>query len=628
MKKVQLLLVVLNSCFFFSATVLATDGFGQYTTGGAGGETHTVTTAADFKSYVETVGTPYIVQVQGAIDLNSVASGKVSIQSNKTIRGIGENPTIIGSLAFKKGSSNVIIERLNITCPTASYGEGDGISVKEDINNVFITKCTVHDCWDGLVDVTRRSDWVTISWCNFYFSVPDNNNHNRVTLIGSSDDPSPPDEGKFHITFHHNWYGQYCIQRIPSVRFGRAHIYNNYYSFSNNIYGVWSRIKAECLIENNYFQNVNNPYYNIDYYGDEIGKISASGNILDNCTGEVHDGTDTVFTPPYSYTLNDANYIPAIVQYGAGAGGKEGYPPHWYFTLYGDFDKSGLVDINDLETFVGYWLDTNDVDDVNDADHDGDGTVDGYEYALFARNYLYVPPDTTPPAVPTDLWAQAGDSVVSLDWDDNGESDLAGYNIYRSTTSGSSYAKLNGSLLADSNYVDNTVTNGTMYYYVATAVDTNDNESADSVEACAVPDANTSVIIQENATGFCDVDGAVESEYSEWTGSGYANTVNAAGNGVDWSINIPTAGTYTFKWRYANASGDRPAKLLINDSEEVSSISFPGTGAWGTWSEASAQVTLTTGIKDVRLEANTSGGLANIDYLMVTGADPQIAGCP
>ncbi len=95
--------------------------------------------------------------------------------------------------------------------------------------------------------------------------------------------------------------------------------------------------------------------------------------------------------------------------------------------------------------------------------------------------------DTEPPAAPTGLDATAGDGTVSLDWDDNGESDLEGYNVYRSTTSGSGYSQLNGPLLSTSDYTDNSVTNGTTYYYVVTAEDTSSNESGYSNEDSATP---------------------------------------------------------------------------------------------------------------------------------------------
>jgi GH35 family endo-1,4-beta-xylanase len=93
-----------------------------------------------------------------------------------------------------------------------------------------------------------------------------------------------------------------------------------------------------------------------------------------------------------------------------------------------------------------------------------------------------------PPAAPTGLAATAGNQTISLDWNDNTEPDLAGYNVYRSMTSGSGYSKLNVSLVSTSDYIDNTVTNGIPYYYVVTAVDSNDHESGYSSEDTATPD--------------------------------------------------------------------------------------------------------------------------------------------
>lgn len=99
------------------------------------------------------------------------------------------------------------------------------------------------------------------------------------------------------------------------------------------------------------------------------------------------------------------------------------------------------------------------------------------------------PGDTTPPAAPTNLSASAGDSTVSLDWDDNTEGDLDSYNVYRSTTQGSGYTSI-ATGVANSDYIDNTVTNGTTYYYVVTAVDTSSNESAYSNEASTTPEGD------------------------------------------------------------------------------------------------------------------------------------------
>jgi oligosaccharide reducing-end xylanase len=110
--------------------------------------------------------------------------------------------------------------------------------------------------------------------------------------------------------------------------------------------------------------------------------------------------------------------------------------------------------------------------------------VDSIKYVMFD-----VVPDggdvvlsKPPPAAPASLTATAGYATVVLNWNDNSESDLAGYNVYRSTTSGSGYSKLNSLLLSSSNYDDDSIPHDTTYYYVVTAVNTNSNESGYSNE--------------------------------------------------------------------------------------------------------------------------------------------------
>ena len=92
-----------------------------------------------------------------------------------------------------------------------------------------------------------------------------------------------------------------------------------------------------------------------------------------------------------------------------------------------------------------------------------------------------------PPVAPTGLGAVAGDGVVDLSWDANGEGDLAGYTIYRSTTgsidptNGTTYDFTDtvGTDPAPS-YSDTSVVNGTEYFYVVTATDDDPAESGPS----------------------------------------------------------------------------------------------------------------------------------------------------
>jgi len=60
---------------------------------------------------------------------------------------------------------------------------------------------------------------------------------------------------------------------------------------------------------------------------------------------------------------------------------------------------------------------------------------------------------------------------------------VSGYNVYRSTVSGSGYAKINAGLVGSTSYTDTNVQSGTTYYYVTTSVDSSGNESTDSNQA-------------------------------------------------------------------------------------------------------------------------------------------------
>ncbi len=117
------------------------------------------------------------------------------------------------------------------------------------------------------------------------------------------------------------------------------------------------------------------------------------------------------------------------------------------------------------------------------------GTISGAGSSRVAGAPFNIPVDTTPPAPPIGLAATPGDSSVSLAWAANVESDLAGYNVYRSTTAPVVLTgPLNGAtLVASPAYTDTTAVNGTTYHYVVTAVDDLANESAGSGDAEATP---------------------------------------------------------------------------------------------------------------------------------------------
>ncbi|MBX2811086.1 MAG: carbohydrate-binding protein [Myxococcales bacterium] len=134
------------------------------------------------------------------------------------------------------------------------------------------------------------------------------------------------------------------------------------------------------------------------------------------------------------------------------------------------------------------------------------------------------------------------------------------------------------------------------------------------------------VTIQENSSGFCGVDGSVDSNNGNYTGGGFSNTDNAEGKGINWTIN-GDSGSYTFRWRYANGSSTNRSGVLSINGQNVSTEDFHNTGSWESWSTTSVRLQVSGGRKTVRLTSNQSQGLANIDYLEVNGPNVSAASC-
>jgi hypothetical protein len=76
---------------------------------------------------------------------------------------------------------------------------------------------------------------------------------------------------------------------------------------------------------------------------------------------------------------------------------------------------------------------------------------------------------------------------VYLSWD-SGDGSPVGYNLYRGTVKAGPYEQINTTLDSSTNYTDSTVVSGTTYYYVATEVNAEGEESAYSnVAQAAIP---------------------------------------------------------------------------------------------------------------------------------------------
>ena len=302
------------------AALSAADGWasqGGGTTGGAGGSTVTVSSLSAFSS-AATGTTPMIINVSGMINLGSSAS--FDIGSNKTIIGVGTNSGFIGDLRAKK-QTNIILQNLNFTNPSG-VGDSDCITFTYTTRYV-VTHCNIYQAPDGAFDQTHACDYGTVSWNKFYYT--SNTGHNFVNLIGHSDSNASEDTGHLRITMHHNWYSTLCVERMPRVRFGQVHVYNNYFGSSSSNYTIGVGDKAQILIESNYFDSQTLPWKDYSSSSSNKGTIHwNSGNVFVNTSVPTWISNSSVFTPPYSYSLDAGSNVKSIVMAGAGVGGSSG----------------------------------------------------------------------------------------------------------------------------------------------------------------------------------------------------------------------------------------------------------------------------------------------------------------
>lgn len=73
--------------------------------------------------------------------------------------------------------------------------------------------------------------------------------------------------------------------------------------------------------------------------------------------------------------------------------------------------------------------------------------------------------------------------AVSLNWDASTSPSVVGYNVYRSSAADGVFTRVNTGLSASPSYSDSAVSHGKTYYYVVTAVDSKNEESAFSAPA-------------------------------------------------------------------------------------------------------------------------------------------------
>ena len=277
------------------------------TTGGEGGKVVTVTDQPSLAKYAA-AEEPYVIRVAGSVAVAPFGSDIV-VASNKTIIGVGDTGEIVhGELHLNPGTHNVIIRNLTIR---DSYVEGDWDGKTTDFDAIQMD--SVHHVWidhnrfthmgDGLLDIRKDSEYVTVSYNQF-------SNHNKAFGIGWTDNV------RTQITIDHNWFTG-TKQRNPSAdNCAYAHLYNNYVSAQVAdgdpvwTYGNWSRGRTKMVIENSYYDRVQHPYQ-----ADATAELVERGSILRRTSGRT-DEWGAAFAPRdfYDYRLDPAAAVPALVK--------------------------------------------------------------------------------------------------------------------------------------------------------------------------------------------------------------------------------------------------------------------------------------------------------------------------
>jgi hypothetical protein len=293
-----------------------------------------------------------------------------------------------------------------------------------------------------------------------------------------------------------------------------------------------------------------------------------------------------------------------------------------------------------------------------------------YEYHILAVNISgnndFAGTNATTLTVAPTASAAAGNGSVTVSW--GSVPGAVGYNLYRSTTSGSGFAKVNASPITGTSFTDTGLTNGTQYFYQVTAVNANaaplSSESARSTQVSATPTAGTGFVAHINFTGnflsgttpttpdvvpgyINDIGKAFGSNGGGLTfGWNVDNTANGrdrqAANSPDelhdslihmnlngtftWSIAVPN-GTYSVHVLTGDpVNTDVVSKLTVNGVLTVNGANSAATH----WLEGTSTITVTNGLIQV---AEQAGAYDKIDAIEIvqqtsTATPPSISTQP
>ncbi|KAG8822642.1 hypothetical protein FRC17_009499 [Serendipita sp. 399] len=272
------------------------------TTGGEGGPTTRVSTLAALKTAVTGNAVKRVV-ITASLSGNEV----IRIGSNTSVYGASGSITLTGIGLRVYQANNVIIRNIKIAKVLADAGDAIGIqeASKVFVDHVDLSSDRSHDkdYYDGLADITHGCTYVTVS--NSYL-----HDHWKGVLVGHSDSNASEDTS-ITVTINNNYFKN-VNSRGPSFRFGKGHVYNNYYQDVSD--GINTRVGAVLRVENNVWRGTCSKAL----YSTDGGYAQASGNDFGTCSSG-NTAPSSSLSIPYSYSLLATSSVISSVTANAGA---------------------------------------------------------------------------------------------------------------------------------------------------------------------------------------------------------------------------------------------------------------------------------------------------------------------
>jgi hypothetical protein len=110
-----------------------------------------------------------------------------------------------------------------------------------------------------------------------------------------------------------------------------------------------------------------------------------------------------------------------------------------------------------------------------------------------------------------------------------------------------------------------------------------------------------------NSTGLYRTD-HVDLQYATDTGSGYKTKDAVAGEWLNYTVNVQTAGTYSIAIRVTSLGGGGTFHVEVNGVDKTGPMTVPNTGGWQAWQTITRTgVSLSSGTQVVRLVLDSNG---------------------